>query len=97
MNVVYSRVFTLEVDGRAILSFEADNSSQAKQLCKEAWLLDDLKVFTSNGVPLRTDQSQLSVRTATAEEAIVFGHAAEVAKPSDDLLLAYLVELDGCG
>jgi hypothetical protein len=27
----------------------------------------------------------------------VFGHAAEVAKPSDDLLLAYLVELDGCG
>jgi hypothetical protein len=93
----FSRVFTLEVDGRAILAFKADNANQAKQLCKEAWLLDDLKVFTSDGAPLRTDQSQLFARTATAEEAIVFGEAAEIAKPSDDLLLAYLVELDGCG
>ena len=82
----FSRVFTLEVDGRAILAFKSDNANQAKQLCKEAWLLDDLKVFTSDGVSLRTDQSQLSVRTATAEEALVFGEAAELAKPSDDLL-----------
>jgi hypothetical protein len=93
----FSRIFTLEADGHAILSFEASNVSEAKQLSKGSWLLDDLKVFTSNGVPLRTNQSQLSVRPATAEEAIVFGHAAEVAKPSDDFLLAYLVELDGCG
>ena len=93
----FSRVFTLEVDGRAILAFKADNANQAKQLCKEAWLLEDLKVFTSNGAPLRTDQSQLSVRTATAEEAVMFGEAAEVPNPSDDLLLAYLVELDGRG
>jgi hypothetical protein len=50
----------------------------------------DLKVFTSDGVPLRTDQSHLFVRAATAEETIIFGRAAEVAKPSDDLLLAYL-------
>jgi hypothetical protein len=93
----FSRIFTLETDGRAILTFEASNASEAKQLCNESWLLDDLKCFTSNGVPLRTDKSQLSVRPANAEEAIAFGHAAEVAKPSDDLLLAYLVELDGCG
>jgi hypothetical protein len=97
MAAGFSRVFTLEVDGRPIVAFEAGNTGEAKQLCKEAWLLDDLRVFTSHGVPLRTDQSQLCVRAATAEEAIVFGHAAEVAKPSDDLLLAYFVELDGCG
>jgi hypothetical protein len=97
MAASFSRIFTLEVDGRAILSFEADNTNQAKQLSKETWFLDDLKAFTSNGVPLRTDQSQLSVRPATAEEAILFGHAAEAAKPSEDLLLAYLIELDGGG
>jgi hypothetical protein len=95
MAAGFSRVFTLEVDGRPVLAFEAGNTGEAKQLCKETWLLNDLKGLTSDGVPLRTDQSQLSVRAATAEEAVVFGDAAEVAKPSDDLLLAYLVELDG--
>ena len=34
------------------------------------------------------------VRPATAEEVIVFGHMSKAAKPSDDLMLAYLVELD---
>ena len=53
----FSRIFTLETDGRAILTFEASNASEAKQLCNESWLLDDLKCFTSNGVPLRTDKS----------------------------------------
>jgi hypothetical protein len=48
----------------------------------------------SDGAPLFTAQSKLSVRLATAEEAIIFGHAANLAKPSDDMVLAYLVELD---
>ena len=91
----FTRVFTLEVDGRPILAFEAGTASEAKQLCNESWLKDDLTLLKSSGAPLSTDQSKLSVRPATAEETIVFGHAAEVAKPSEDLLLAYLVELDG--
>jgi len=37
------------------------------------------------------------VRLATAEEAIVFGRAAESTNPSNDLMLAYLVELDADG
>jgi hypothetical protein len=32
---------------------------------------------------------------ATSEEAKLFGEAAATAKPSDDIVLAYLVELDG--
>jgi hypothetical protein len=94
MTVAYSRVFTLEVDGRAILAFEANNTRQAKQLCKETWLLDDLKVFTSDGVPLCSPASALSVRTATPEETTFFEQAAAAAKLSDDMVLAYLVELD---
>ena len=93
----FTRVFTLEVDGRPILAFEAGTANQAKQLCNESWLKDDLTRLKSSGDPLSTDRSKLSVRPATAEEAIVFGHAAEVAKPCEDLLLAYLVELDGPG
>jgi hypothetical protein len=90
----FTRVFTLEVDGRPILAFEASNTSEASQLSKETWLLEDLGLLTSNGAPLRTAQSQLSVRPATAKEVIVFGHMSKAAKPSDDLMLAYLVELD---
>jgi len=49
----------------------------------------------SNGIPLCDANSNLSVRRASAEEARLFGQAAASAKPSDDLVLAYLVELDG--
>ena len=87
----YSRVFTLEVDGRPILAFESVTAREAQQLAKESWLLDDL---TAGGAPLRTSQSKLSVRLATAEETDVFVTVAETAKPSDDVLLAYLVDLD---
>jgi hypothetical protein len=34
------------------------------------------------------------VRLATDEEAVIYEQAAEVAKPSDDMVLAYLIELD---
>jgi hypothetical protein len=48
----------------------------------------------SGGAQLFTAQSKLSVRLATAEEAIIFGHAANLAKPADEMVLAYLAELD---
>jgi hypothetical protein len=91
----FSRVFTLLVDGRPTLSFEARGSKQAMQIRKESWLRDDLTSQTSNGNPLCSAKSKLSVRAANVEEAIMFNHAASVAKPSDEMLLAYLVELDG--
>jgi hypothetical protein len=87
-----SRVFTLEVDGRPILAFAATRLSEARQICKEAWLLDDLAALTSGGIPLRTEQSKLSVRPATSEEITVFEQAAP--EPSGEMVLAFLVHLD---
>jgi hypothetical protein len=92
-----SRVFTLEVDGRATLAFEATSTRLAHQICKETWLQDDLAFLRSNGVPLGTLRSKLTVRLATSEEAIVFDQAAESTEPSDEMVLVYLVELDGVG
>jgi hypothetical protein len=89
----FSRVFTLEVDGRPILAFAASRTSEAQQICKEAWLLDDLAVLKSGGMPLRRAQSKLLVRGATPEETTVFEQAAP--EPSGDMVLAFLVELDG--
>ena len=94
MKAVFSRVFTLEVDGRPTLAFEASGTRDAQQLCKESWLRGDLTVLRSAGVPLCTAEFKLSVRPATAEEAIIFGQATDLAKPSDDMVLAYLIELD---
>jgi hypothetical protein len=95
MTTDFSRVFTLEVDGRPTLSFEASNTRQAMEIRKEPWLRDDLCSLKSNGIPLCSAASKLSVRLANAEEAIVFSQAANQTKPSDEILLAYLVELDG--
>jgi hypothetical protein len=93
MSDSFSRVFTLEADGRPILAFAASRLSEARQICKEAWLLDDLAALKSGGMPLRTAQSELSVRGATPEETTVFEQAAP--EPSGDMVLAFLVELDG--
>ena len=93
MKTVFSGVFTLEVDGRATLTFEASGARQAQQICKEAWLRDDLILFRSNGVPLGTVSSKLAVRPATSEEIAVFEQASP--EPSDVMVLAYLIELDG--
>jgi hypothetical protein len=89
-----SRVFTLEVDGRPTLSFEATSAREAMGIRKEVWLRVDLSSQLSNGIPLCSAKSKLSIRPANVEEAIVFSVAASEAKPSDDMLLAYLVDLD---
>jgi hypothetical protein len=90
----FSRVFTLEVDERPILAFEAHAAREAYSLCKETWLREDLTSLRSGGLPLLATDAKLSVRPATAEEASVFGRGADAAKPSDDMILVYLVELD---
>lgn len=97
MTTDFSRVFTLEVDGQPTLSFEASNTRQAMEIRKEPWLREDLCSQTSNGIPLCSAASKLSVRPANAEEAIVFNQAANETEPSGEILLAYLIELDGAG
>jgi hypothetical protein len=96
MKTAFSRVFTLEVDGKPTLAFEASGTKEARQISLESWLLNDLSSLTSSGVRLRTAASKLSVRLASPDEATVFALVANNTKSlSEDLVLAYLVELDG--
>jgi hypothetical protein len=94
MMAAYSRVFTLEVDGRPILTFEAGRTREAQALCKEPWLHTDLRILTSNGVPLMNANAKLSVRPASVEETNIFGEAAAATQQTNDMVLTYLVELD---
>ena len=57
MNDAFSRVFTLEVDGRPTLAFEASRTREAQEICKGAWLRDDLIVLSSGGIPICGDRS----------------------------------------
>ena len=95
MAIPASLVFALDVDGKPILAFEAISRREANELCKEGWLRADLTVQTSNGSPLCGPDSKLSVRRANDDEIQIFYLSARTGKPTEDLPLAYLVELDG--
>jgi hypothetical protein len=88
-------IFTIEIDGNPTLAFEAKNMSEARGLCKEQWLLDDLGTLSSGGSALCGIGAKLAVRRATERETQAYREAERSVPASDDLVLAYLVELDG--
>jgi hypothetical protein len=88
-------VFTIEVDGKPTVTFEARQLREAAELCQEDWLRADLNTLSSNGVPLCGIGSKLRARMANELERTVYQKAAQQVAPTDDVLLAYLVELDG--
>jgi hypothetical protein len=87
-------IYTIEVNGKPTLTF-AGHAREAAELCKEAWLRSDLTELTSNGVPLCLPASTLTSRIANEVEMATYWEAAKEAKASDEILFAYLVELDG--
>jgi hypothetical protein len=48
-------VFTIEVDDKPTLTFEARQLREAAELSKEEWLRADLNTLNSNGIPLQPD------------------------------------------
>jgi hypothetical protein len=89
-------VFTLDIGGRPTLAFEAKNLRESQQLCHERWLRRDIADLTSNGAPLWDGKARLRARRSTEDEVAVYREATrDAAQPQDDLLLAYLVEVDG--
>ncbi len=89
-------IFTIEIDGKPTVVFEAKNFREAFELCKEDWLRADLIGLTSNGFPLCTPKAKLTVRKADEIETQIY-RQAERQVQTDDLVLAYLVDLDHAG
>lgn len=88
-------VFALVVDGKPTIAFEAKNFREASELCKEQWVREDLSDLKSNGVALCDSAAKLTVRRADGVEIQTYRAAKDFRPDSDDLLLAYLVDLDG--
>jgi hypothetical protein len=88
-------IFTIEVDGKPMVAFEAGQLRKAVELSKEEWLREDLNALSSNGVPLCRIESKLKARLANEAEREIYRGAVKEAGASDEIVLAYLVELDG--
>jgi hypothetical protein len=87
--------FTIVIDGRPILVFEAKNLREAFELCHEQWLESDLAEATSEGLPLWDGKAKIRARIALPEESALLAEAQNSGQPSEGLMLVYLVELDG--
>lgn len=95
MSMALGLVYTIEVDGKPTVAFEATSLREASELCCEEWLRADLSVLKSGGSPLCNSIAILKVRVANDAETHLYRSAEEVVQASDDLVLAYLVDLDG--
>jgi hypothetical protein len=89
-------IFTVDVDGQSILSFEAANFREAAEMLKEGWFLDDLRTLNSDGRPLWDGTARLQSRLASEAEAERYhAMADEAGDEAGDLLLAFHLTLDG--
>jgi len=89
------RTYALEIDGRPTLAFEATSISEAQAICSDLDFRLDLATLTSGGIPILSLTAKLAPRPATEQEAAAFKRAVDLAPPSDEPTIAFLIEVDG--
>jgi hypothetical protein len=89
------QIFTLEINGRPTLAFEAPALAEACEICFDADLRTDLSALTSDGIPICTGNATLAPRPAVQEEIVAFKRAVELAPASDEPTMAFLIKIDG--
>jgi hypothetical protein len=63
------QVFVLEIGGRPVLALVGSGIEQAKELCSQAWFLEELGCYRSRGNPIWDGEAKLSLRHASLREA----------------------------
>jgi hypothetical protein len=86
-------IWTLEIDGKPTLAFEALKYREADEIRHQEWLRLELGQRKINQVPLWGADSRLRIRLAQPAEMLLYRQAADANKLSDNHL-AYLIELD---
>jgi hypothetical protein len=89
------QIFTLDIDGKPTLVFEAMGFAEASEICLDAELRLDLGALTSDGAPIYTENASLVPRPAIQAEIAAFKLAVELAPTSDEPTMAFLVKIDG--
>ncbi len=88
-------IFTIEVDRKPTLVFEAKRFSEAEVICADEGLRARLRLLRSNDVPLCGDGATMEVRLAHPDEAANYRQAVAALPSTGNLMVVYLVELDG--
>src|ERR1700684_410772 len=88
-------IFTMEVDGKPTLAFEAKRYSEAEAICGGEGLRAKLSLLKSGDVPICGGNALLDVRLAHPDEAAFYKQAVGAPQSTDDLMLVYFVEVDG--
>jgi hypothetical protein len=89
------QIFVLEISGRPILALHARDLGEAQEICRDADLRADLTALTSNGLAICSPKSSLGCRPAASEEISAFERAVELAPPSDQPTMTFLIKVDG--
>jgi hypothetical protein len=92
-------VFVIEINGRAILAFDADSQLKAEQLATSPEIRSDLMVYETADGPIWNGQDEIVVRQAPPNERArwLFGRAhtepPDTSGEEAPALLIYLVEI----
>lgn len=86
-------IYTILIEDKPIVAIEA-RRSEARELCKEEWFLEELSVLKMNGEPLYRPGLRIRARPATEEEWVRYDKACSADDDTEDMVFVYLVELD---
>lgn len=86
-------IYTILIDDSPVAALAA-RRSEALELCKEEWFLEELSLLKSNGEPLYRPGMRLRARASTEEEWVRYDKACSAADNAEDILFVYLVDLD---
>jgi hypothetical protein len=92
MRELALRVFTVAANNSPLIAFHAENSVEARALCREKWLREDLRKATSAGRPVWDGRTPLALKLASSDEVRTFEQAA--AATADTQIVAYLIPVD---
>jgi len=89
------QIFTLEINGKPTLVFEAMGFAEADEISRDTELRLDLSSLTTDGIPILTEHAPLIPRPAVQAEIAAFKRAVELAPTSDEPTMAFLIKIDG--
>src|SRR5258705_3491538 len=87
-------IWTLEIDGKPTLAFEAKKYREAYELCHEDWLRAELGLQKLHGVPLCGADSHLKIRLAPRAGKVPYPQTAEANKSPNQNKIGYFIEVD---
>ena len=88
-----SLVYTILAEEVPIAALEA-TGSEARELCKETWFLEELSSLKRMGEPLYRPGVHIRARVATEDEWVVYDKECRAAEAPEDIMFVYLVDLD---